>query len=157
MLFSLVMIWRHTWEQLAETIIGNELLAVFCDMQFNSSDGSSSLLLRPVLPTSAWGELQGWRARPEKSSYDSWQEPTRESISCRKWTILLFEAVLYLALGLYLHGWHGSKVHLKLLEGSGRRAYEAMKACTLTDEQGFLPSSLTSFRYIHIAERPSPF
>ena len=52
-----VMIRRLPWEQLAETIIRDELLAVCCDMQFNNSDGSCSLLPSPAPLTSARGEL----------------------------------------------------------------------------------------------------
>lgn len=47
--------------------------------------------------------------------------------------------------------------HPKLPEGSGRRGYKAMQSCTSNDDQGFLLSGLTSFRYMYCAERASPF
>lgn len=50
----------------------------------------------------------------------------------------IFIAQMSLNLAAPLHGWHGSKIHTKLPEGSGRRGYEAMQGYTLIDDQGFL-------------------
>lgn len=74
-----VMIWRWTPEQLAETIIGNELLAVRCDMQFNNSDGSSSPSPSPARLTSARGELCLGPGMESTTWGNQWWEPAGAS------------------------------------------------------------------------------
>lgn len=162
------MIWRCTGEQLAQTIIGNEPLAVCYDMQFSNSDESSSPLASPALLTSTWGEQwpgPGVKSVTWETSNKSWQEPAGESISCfTPWScvpclglLLHFTSVSYEFQQYPSMAGVAARYILNCIEGSERRGYKAMQAYTWKDNQGILSSGLTSFRIMCYAEKASWF